>query len=58
MPPPQRYYSRKPREWGRHVKLELALTIIVIVAVIATLLIFLLVYHDLPFSGGGLPMQL
>ena len=58
MPYPHRYYSRKPQEWGRHAKLELALTIIVIVAVIAALLVFLLVYHTLPFSGGGAPQLL
>ena len=53
MPRPQRYYSRRPRTgWGRHAKLELAVTIIVTVVVIATILIFLLVYHDFPFSLG------
>lgn len=52
MPHPQRYYSRKPRGWGRNAKLELILTIIVIVAVIATLVIFLAIYHDLPFRTG------
>jgi heme/copper-type cytochrome/quinol oxidase subunit 2 len=58
VPYPNRYYSRKPREWGRHAKLELTLTIIVILAVIAALLIFLLVYHTLPFRSGGAPQQL
>jgi hypothetical protein len=53
MPHPQRYYSRKPRsEWGRHAKVELALTIVVVVVVIATILIFLLVFHDIPFRSG------
>ena len=53
MPGPQRHYYYKPRrEWGRRAKLELAVTIVVIVAVIATLVIFLVVYHDLPFRLG------
>jgi hypothetical protein len=53
MPYPNRYYSRKSRNpWGRHAKLELALTIIVVVAVIATILVFLLVFHDIPFRSG------
>jgi heme/copper-type cytochrome/quinol oxidase subunit 2 len=55
MPYPHRYYSRKTTQWGRHPKLEIALTVIVIVAVIAALLIFLLVYHTLPFRSGGPP---
>ena len=50
---PQGYYYRKPRSgWGRHARLEMAVTIIVIVAVIATILIFLLVFHDIPFRLG------
>ena len=52
MPHPQRYYSRKPRGWGRRAKVEMAVTIVVIVAVIATILIFLLAYHDFPFRIG------
>jgi hypothetical protein len=50
VPYPHRYYSRKPRsEWGRHAKVELAVTIIVIAVVIGAILVFLLVFHDFPF---------
>lgn len=52
MPYPNRYYHRKPREWGRHARFELILTIVIVVLVIATILIFLLVYHDFPMRGG------
>lgn len=52
MPHPQRYYHRRPREWGRHRKAELVLTIVVLVVVIATILIFLFVFHDIPFRSG------
>ena len=38
-----------------HARLELILAIVVAVAVIATLVIFLLVYHDVPFRGGQTP---
>ena len=48
--PHQRYYHRRERKpWGRHARLELAVTIIVSVAVIATLVVFLVVLHDIPF---------
>lgn len=53
MPYPNRYYSRKSRKgWGRNARLELAITIIVVVVVIAAILVFLLVYHDLPLRMG------
>jgi hypothetical protein len=39
----------------RHARLELWLAIIVVVAVLATLAVFLLVYHDVPFRGGQTP---
>jgi hypothetical protein len=53
MSPPRGYYYKRPRTpWGRHARWELALTIIVVVAVIATILIFLLVFHDIPFRSG------
>jgi hypothetical protein len=52
VPHPQRYYHRRQREWGRRAKLELTLTIVVVLAVIAAILIFLLVYHDFPLRLG------
>ena len=53
MPHPTRYYSRKPRRgWGRNAKLEPTITITVVLVVIAAILIFVLVYHDLPLRMG------
>jgi hypothetical protein len=52
MPYPQRYCRHKPRERGRRAKVELALTIIVIVAVIPELLIlFGLPHASVPTAG-------
>jgi hypothetical protein len=54
MRPPQTYYSRKPRAvWGRHAKLELVLTIVVIVVGLAASVVFLLGYHVVPFGLSG-----
>lgn len=53
MPRPQRYYYKRPHKpWGRHARLELALTVMVVLAMVATILFFLLVVHDVPFRTG------
>jgi hypothetical protein len=58
-PLPMYYRSNQQRRqhllWRRHARLELWLAIIVVVAVLATLAVFLLVYHDVPFRGGQTP---
>lgn len=41
--------------WRRQAKLELAVAIVVLVAIIAALMVFLLVYHDIPFRSGQPP---
>ena len=55
------YYRTKRQRWQhllyrRHARFELIVAIIVAVAIIATLVIFLAVYHDLPFRGGQPPL--
>jgi anti-sigma-K factor RskA len=45
--------SRREREPSRHARLEFWLVIIVLIAVVAALAVFLLVYHDVPFRPGG-----
>jgi len=48
------YYHHRRKTWGRNARAERIATVIALTLVIAALLIFLLVYHDLPFrlSGG------
>jgi hypothetical protein len=43
------YHNRRRREWGTSPRAELVVTAIVLAVVVGTLLVFLLVYHDLPF---------
>ena len=38
--------------WRVHARLELVVAIIVLVAIIAAIAIFLLIYHDFPFRLG------
>ena len=54
----QLYHNRRKRERRptRYPRLELVISVLVTVIVIAGLLVFLLVYHDLPFRlSGGAP---
>ena len=48
------YYHRQRRTWGRNARAERIATVVALALVIAALLVFLLVYRDLPFrlSGG------
>ena len=46
------YYNRRS-DRGSATRAELWITVIVLVAVIAAIAVFLLVYHDLPFRPGG-----
>jgi len=43
---------RKHLLWRRHARLELWVAVIVVVAIIAAIAVFLLVYHDFPFRLG------
>ena len=43
------HHRRRRTPWGRHATLEMVLTIVVVFLVIAVLVVFLFVYHDLPF---------
>ncbi len=54
MPPPRHYYYRRPRPRSRgNPRLETAVTLAVIAVVIATLIVFLWIYHDLPLRVSG-----
>jgi heme/copper-type cytochrome/quinol oxidase subunit 2 len=45
----QRYHHRPDRKpWGPHPVLELVVTAVVLIAVVAVLIVFLFVYHDFP----------
>ena len=50
------YRSKRQRKqhlmWRRDARLELIVAIVVAVAIIATIAIFLLIYHDFPFRLG------
>lgn len=37
------------KPWGRNATLELVITALVLLALIATAIVFLFVYHDFPF---------
>jgi hypothetical protein len=37
------------RPWGRQATLEMVISALVLIAVIATLLVFVFVFHDFPF---------
>jgi hypothetical protein len=39
---------RQYRPWGRQATFELVITALVLVALIATVVVFLFVYHDFP----------
>jgi heme/copper-type cytochrome/quinol oxidase subunit 2 len=41
--------NRPTNGWGRNPTLELVTTAVVVLAVIGMLVVFLFVYHDLPF---------
>ena len=43
------YHHRRRQEWGRNPKTERIVTVVMLVVLVATLAVFLLVYHDLPF---------
>ena len=43
------YHHHRQSEWGRNPKLERAVTAIIFAVVIGALVVFLVVYHDLPF---------
>ncbi len=48
------YYQRRPRSFSeRHWRLEMAVTAIVLVVVIAALVYFLVFHHDLPLRVTG-----
>ncbi len=47
------YQHRRQRNWGRNATLELVLTAVVVIVVIGSILVFLFVYHDLPFRISG-----
>jgi hypothetical protein len=50
------YHHHRPKTWGRNARAEKIATVVVLVLVIATLLVFLLIYHDLPLrlsNPGG-----
>jgi|GEM_PF-6084840 len=52
--PPRHYYYRRPREGReRNGKLELVVTVVVLAVLIATLVVFLFVYHDFPLRVSG-----
>jgi hypothetical protein len=43
------YYQRRQRNpWGRNATVEFVATVVVLAVVVATLAIFLLVFHDVP----------
>lgn len=42
-------HRRQRNPWGSNATLELVVTAIVFVVVVALLVVFLFVYHDLPF---------
>jgi hypothetical protein len=44
-----RRYNRSRDTWGRNATLELLVTVVIVGLVIAGLVVFLVVYHDLPF---------
>jgi hypothetical protein len=48
-----RRYNRSRESWGRNATLELVVTAVVVGLVIAGLVVFLIIYHDLPFRIGG-----
>jgi hypothetical protein len=47
------YHHRREKAWGRRPKVELAVTAAVLVVVVGALIVFLFVYHDLPFRVSG-----
>ncbi len=54
MPPPRHYYYRRPRQRpGRNQRLEALVTVAVIILVVATIALFLVVYHDFPLRATG-----
>jgi hypothetical protein len=42
------HQRRRPNPWGRNASLEFVVTVVVLVVVVATLAVFLLVFHDVP----------
>ena len=49
-----RYYNRPRRaRRSRNPRLELALSAIVVVAILVTIVVFLLIYHDFPLRVSG-----
>jgi heme/copper-type cytochrome/quinol oxidase subunit 2 len=52
---PARHYHnrRRNRPWGRNATLEMVITGAVIVLLVALLVVFLFVYHDLPLRVSG-----
>lgn len=46
---PHRTRRKQYKPWGRQAKFEMLISALVILAVIATVIVFLFVYHDFPF---------
>jgi hypothetical protein len=46
--PSHRTRRKQYKPWGRQARFEMAITIAVLLAIIATVVIFLFVYHDFP----------
>jgi hypothetical protein len=50
----QNMARRRPRNTPGHIaRFELVVTIATVVVIVAALVVFLVVYHDLPFRIGG-----
>ncbi|MEA2125579.1 MAG: hypothetical protein QOI80_2361 [Solirubrobacteraceae bacterium] len=45
----RRTRRRQYKPWGRQATLELVISALVVIALIATAVVFLFVYHDFPF---------
>jgi hypothetical protein len=51
---PRHYHYRPERSFSeRHHRFEVAITAAVLIAVIATILIFVVVFHDFPLRATG-----
>lgn len=49
-----RYYNRRRRERrSSHATIELVACVVVVVGIVATLVVFLLIYHDFPLRVSG-----
>jgi hypothetical protein len=42
------YHHRQQKSWGRNARAEQIATVVVLVLLVAVLVVFLVIYHDVP----------